>query len=469
MGLRSLSIPLLSLVAGLLFGVGMNTFLQGNNNAVMTWSCLLGSVVALGIAFSQFGMRQFEIGQLAVSIRQMAQPGSEIQRVETGAGLAPLAVSVNDLTARLLHGTDVVSKERGKLLAILSSMVEGVIAVDTDDRIVHLNAAATRILQLGQNQDGLRFWEAIRNPQLVMPLQDVLRDGHSRTTEVLMPRRKQDQVIELAVAPLRDGDGKLAGAVAVMHDVTELRHLQGMRKDFVANVSHELKTPLTAISGLVETILSDQSAMDPAQLQQFLQRVQRQNDRMITLVQDLLTLSRIESEEYELSPERYDLTGVVTDIIRTYRPQAEIRGLSLRSELPGEPVPLHIDVEAVRQIINNLVDNAIKYTPEGGQVVVSLTAREDTVECSVADTGLGIPEDEQDRIFERFYRVDKGRSREIGGTGLGLAIVKHLARALGGQISLASRLGQGSTFTLRLPDQGVAGLNPALTSQGENP
>jgi two-component system phosphate regulon sensor histidine kinase PhoR len=416
MGPLRLGNVLLCLSAGLLLGIGLDEAIRGPSSAV---------------------------GFIGIAL---------------GSGLLLLTVL---RTAQLLHGTEVVSKERGKLLAIISSMVEGVIAVDVDERIVHFNSAAARILRLAESQQGLRVWEAIRNPQIVLPLQDVLRHGQPQTTEVLMPRRKQDQVIELAVAPLRDGDGRPAGAVAVLHDVTELRQLQSMRKDFVANVSHELKTPLTAISGLVETILADQHSMDPAQRQHFLQRVQKQNERMIALVQDLLTLSRIESADQDIAVEPYNVCTLLSEAVRTYRPQAEIRGIALRLQLPAQLVEAMLNGEAMRQIVSNLVDNAIKYTPEGGEVVVSLTASAGAIECAVCDTGLGIAEDEQDRVFERFYRVDNGRSRDIGGTGLGLAIVKHLARALGGEITLSSRPGHGSTFTLRLPHRGAVALTAA--------
>jgi two-component system phosphate regulon sensor histidine kinase PhoR len=349
---------------------------------------------------------------------------------------------------------DVANKERNQLRAILSSMVEGVIAVDRGDRIVHLNEAAANMLHLGGSPViGTRIWDGIRNPQIIQPLQEVLSDGIPRSAEVLIAGRANDQVLELAAAPLRDGNGNLAGALTVLHDVTELRRLQGIRKDFVANVSHELKTPVTAIGGLVETLIEDPQ-MDQVQRQHFLERLHAQNDRMIALVRDLLTLSRIETESYGLELDRVDLRAVVQDSLRTLAPQAAQHDLHLATHLPEAPLYVRTNDDAFRQIVDNLIDNAIKYTPGGGSIGVSLAQHDGWAECSIADTGVGIAEEEQERVFERFYRVDKARSREVGGTGLGLSIVKHLARAIGGDVSLRSRPGAGSTFTVRVPSGG---------------
>jgi two-component system phosphate regulon sensor histidine kinase PhoR len=382
----------------------------------------------------------------------MAGPGDETPQLVSPEGdLQEIGASINALALSFRERMELAHRERNQLLAILSSMVEGVIAVDRKDRIVHLNEAAAHMLQLGSGSlIGARIWDGIRNPQIIQPLQEVLSDGGSRNAEVLIAGRASDQVLELAAAPLRDGSGQLAGAVAVLHDVTELRRLQGIRKDFVANVSHELKTPVTAIGGIVETLIED-TEMESAQRHYFLQRIQAQNDRMIALVRDLLTLSRIEADSYGLELDRVDLRAVVQDSLRTLSPQAVQHHLQLTAALPDEPLFVLTNDSAFHQVVDNLIDNAIKYTPEGGSISVSLAQRDGWVECAIADTGVGIAEDEQERVFERFYRVDKARSREVGGTGLGLSIVKHLARALGGDIALRSRPGAGSTFTVRVP------------------
>jgi two-component system phosphate regulon sensor histidine kinase PhoR len=381
----------------------------------------------------------------------MAQEDGDSARLDSNDGeLGSLAGSINELADRLNQRSDGANRQSQQLLAILSSMVEGVIAVDSDEHIVHLNEAAARMLSLNQHEAiGGRVWEVLRNPQVLQPLQDVLRDGVQRSAEVLIPGRKSDQVIELAAAALRVRGRTVAGAVAVLHDVTELRRLQGIRKDFMTNVSHELKTPLTAISGLVEAML-DEPDMPEDQRMHFLSRVQAQNDRLIALVRDLLTLSRIEADSFDLPLSRVDIGSVLQESLRTLGPRAEASKLELHVVLPESPLYSLSNPEAIRQIVDNLIDNAIKYTPEGGAVKVGLAERNGKIECVVSDSGVGIPEEEQERVFERFYRVDKARSREVGGTGLGLSIVKHLARAIGAGLKLESALGHGTTFTLVL-------------------
>jgi two-component system phosphate regulon sensor histidine kinase PhoR len=240
------------------------------------------------------------------------------------------------------------------------------------------------------------------------------------------------------------------GAVLVLHDTTELRRLERLRQDFVANLSHELKTPLSVIKVCVET-LQDGAAEDPRHRDNFLGQIARQSDRLHMLILDLLSLARIESGN-----EMYDFQAVpVEPLVRAgverFRPRAEARGQVLEVHGPAAAVAVWADEEAVDQILENLLDNALKYTPEHGRVQVCWTCQADQVSIEVSDTGIGIPEADLPRIFERFYRVDKARSREMGGTGLGLSIVKHLAQAMHGSVRATSRIGQGSTFHITLP------------------
>jgi two-component system, OmpR family, phosphate regulon sensor histidine kinase PhoR len=242
------------------------------------------------------------------------------------------------------------------------------------------------------------------------------------------------------------------GAVLVFHDVTELRRLERMRQDFVANVSHELKTPLASIKAYTETLL-DWALHDENVNVRFLKRIEEQADRLNQLILDLLSLARLESgqEVYEHKP--LALVPVLGPWIESHRGRAEARslGLSLDFGALDEETLIMADEEAIRQILDNLIDNAIKYTPEGGTVSITCRLDGDLVALEVADTGIGIPRDDLPRVFERFYRVDKARSRELGGTGLGLSIVKHLIQSIGGQITVDSRVGAGSVFTVQLP------------------
>jgi len=270
------------------------------------------------------------------------------------------------------------------------------------------------------------------------------------TGEVKRAGRSGDRVLEMQAAPLRDSDGNPAGAVVVLHDVTQLRRLETVRQDFVANVSHELKTPLTAIRGLVETLLDD-GAMDEATRQRFLTKLRDQTARVSALMTDLLAISQIESRETALEVEMLDLRDPIRESLKALLPSAEKKGVTVESEVPDEPVTESCDAEAIRRVFDNLLDNAVKYTPEEGRVWVRLRTEGDSALVEVADTGIGIEPRDQERIFERFYRVDKARSRELGGTGLGLSIVKHIVQAHGGEVSVESVPGRGSTFRVRLP------------------
>jgi two-component system phosphate regulon sensor histidine kinase PhoR len=257
--------------------------------------------------------------------------------------------------------------------------------------------------------------------------------------------------MEAYASPLKDLGHATTGAVVVLHDVSDLRRLEAVRRDFVANVSHELKTPITAVQGLIETMQTD-TEMDPGTRQSFLKRVRAQVSRLGTLVSDLLTLSRIESGTIAGPSERpSDLRDAICETASEFQSTAEDKGLNLSIQIPESPVSVNAEHEMLGQIIRNLLDNAVKYTPSGGKVTLRLDAVENQATIQVSDTGIGIERMHHERIFERFYRVDKARSRELGGTGLGLAIVKHLVRSLNGSITLASEPGTGSTFTVEIP------------------
>jgi two-component system phosphate regulon sensor histidine kinase PhoR len=242
------------------------------------------------------------------------------------------------------------------------------------------------------------------------------------------------------------------GVVLVMHDTTELRRLESLRQEFVANVSHELKTPLSSIKAYAETLRN--GALDDREASvKFIERIEEQADRLHHLILDMLTLTRIESEQEVFEIVAVPVGEVVDACLDNYRPAADTKRIQLVSEPPQPACHVQADAEGLREILDNLVDNALKYTPEDGRVVVRWRTAEDSYSAviEVADTGIGISDEELPRVFERFYRVDKARSRELGGTGLGLAIVKHLAQSFGGGVSVTSCRGQGSTFTVELP------------------
>jgi len=345
-----------------------------------------------------------------------------------------LAGVLNGMARELQLRIERISEERNRLEAILAGMVEGVIAVDRQERILHLNQAAARLLEVERaGCIGRPAWEVARVPAVSEALGRCLQE--QREVEMEIRRTGEDgkeRIIELYGSPL-GGNGNPGGAVLVLHEVTELRRLEHIRRDFVANVSHELKTPLTVIRGIVETMQDDPTMTDEIR-QRFLAKMKHQSDYLGAQVSDLLALSRLEGPREQLERAPLDLAALAREVAAG------------RAALP-----VNGDRRALEQALGNLLDNALQYTPAGGRVSLRITADAERILCEVADTGIGIAPEHQERIFERFYRVDKARSREQGGTGLGLAIVKHVALAHGGGIALKSTPGRGSVFTLSLP------------------
>ncbi len=371
--------------------------------------------------------------------------------------IGALAGAFNRMAAQLESRLATITEDRSKLLTILGGMVEGVIAVDGEQRIVHLNAAAGRILHVTPGETlGRPVWEVTRVRQVRTAFERVLRGAGEVTEEVQLEVGGEERTVQLHAARLVSGQDVLVGAVLVLHDVTELRRLETVRRDFVANVSHELKTPITAIRGLVDTIVDDPD-MPASVRRDFERKIQRQSERLALLVTDLLTLARLESAEGVLEAEPLDLGEIVRRSAGNFRAAAADKGLVFTVDVPGDQVTVSGDPDALELMLNNLLDNAVKYTLAGGTVTVRLHRENDTAVLEILDTGIGIGKEHHDRIFERFYRVDLARSRELGGTGLGLSIVKHICWAHGGQVGLDSALGAGTTFHVRIPliPQGV--------------
>jgi two-component system phosphate regulon sensor histidine kinase PhoR len=365
--------------------------------------------------------------------------------------MGELARALETMSVQLDERMKSLSHERNQLRAVLASMLEGVVAVDCEERVVHMNHVAAALLGTSEaDAAGKRFWELVRVQEIGDILKEVLSESADRTSEVSLNGATRVRLIEVHASPLRGPDGEIAGAVMVLFDVTELRHLETVRREFVANVSHELKTPLTAIRGFIETILEDADADEDVK-RRFLERARDQALRISTLVNDLLVLSRVESEQQALEQVPLDLREVVRSSARRVSPDIRGRDLHFETVLPDEPVNLTGDEEALRQAVDNLLDNAFKYTPDGGTVRLVLRTEGPTAIIEVSDTGIGIQQHHQARIFERFYRVDKARSRELGGTGLGLSIVKHIAESHRGSVSVSSLSGEGSVFRITLP------------------
>ena len=366
--------------------------------------------------------------------------------------IGALGRALNGLAARLRENIHDLGHEQAKATAILDGMIEGVIAVDGRDIILLMNERARSMFGLDVTRGERKpFLEVIRNTDL----HEVFRESRAAGEGSVSHRELRlaspvERRVQVNAVPLRLGADEV-GVVMVLHDVTELRRLEQVRTEFVANVSHELRTPLTAIQGYLETLLS--GALEERQnARRFLEIVFRHTERLGRLLNDLTDLSNIELGRValKLAPTRLD--EVVDTVLAIMGPKATGRRVGLSSRLSPDLPSVVADRDRLVQVVLNLVDNAVKYTPEGGRVTVQArTAAEGQVEIDVTDTGIGIPPIDLPRITERFYRVDKARSRELGGTGLGLAIVKHLVFAHGGQLRIESEPGRGTTVHVTLP------------------
>ena len=350
--------------------------------------------------------------------------------------------------------------ERDLLAGILDGMGEGVLLVGRDERIVLANQALRAMALIGDDAVGRLVLEAIRNAALKEALDDARAGGEPVAREIELgrvpPRRL---LVRASRLPAQDGSSKSRGVIAVFHDVTDLRRLETIRTDFVANVSHELRTPVTAISIAAETLLGGALA-DPADAAEFVGVIDRHALRLRHLVDDLLDLSKLEAKGYRLALADLDLGAVVAHTAALLEEPARRRRMTVTIE-PMADLKIRADRGAVEQVVMNLLENAIKYAGEGAHVALRATMREGHVELAVADDGVGIPAAHLGRLFERFYRVDAGRSRELGGTGLGLSIVKHLVELMGGSIHVESEPARGACFTIRFQPAGGAASSPS--------
>jgi len=412
-------------------------------------AALVGLLLAvlLSLALSRLTARSVErMRQVATSVAR----GDLSQRVRRHLGdeFDPIAGAIDQMAEQLRLRLDEATHEKERLQAVLNGMVEGVLVVDTGGKIVLLNDHAREFFAIRGPVEGRSFLEVIRHAEL-----DELVSRAAGTDEALSGEIQlggaSERVLRVHAVRFPPGSAARMGTVAVFHDVTALMRLEQVRRDFVANASHELRTPLTAIAGFAETLLGNRN-LSEADRRSYLEVIDRHAQRLSHLVSDLLELSKIESRKVALEARAVDVAALAERLLQDYHERWAAKELQASVERRGQPVARG-DAQAVEQILVNLVDNAIKYTEAGGSVVIRVEEEAGKVAVSVTDTGIGIPAADRERIFERFYRVDKARSRELGGTGLGLSIVKHLVQNQGGEISVESRPGRGSTFRFTLP------------------
>ena len=408
----------------------------------LVWTAIVGRRLAHGVS------------TLTSGIEMTIETGRPPPRAGTGRSLARLSTAFSDLTNQLSRRIAELREENARLrhegeqqASVLAGMAEGVLAVDRNEVILFANRATSVLLGLPEQKlIGRPLWEAVRLAAIHEATRAALAGLERDQIEIDLPRSQT--VIALRARPLPGADSP--GAVLVLHDITELKRLENLRREFVSNVSHELKTPLASIQAYTETLLD--GAIDDAEYNKaFLKRIDEQVDRLHHLILDLLRLARIEAGTDVFEIQQLTASMVIGPCVEEHLAVARSRGLELITEPPDEPIRLQADPEGLRTILDNLLDNALHYTPDGGRVTIRWSRADGMVLIEVADTGIGIPPEHLQRIFERFHRVDKARSRERGGTGLGLAIVKHLVHVFGGRTEVESEVGRGSVFRVWLP------------------
>lgn len=341
-----------------------------------------------------------------------------------------------------------LEKRYGSIQTVLESMVEGVIAVDRDTRIISINYSVEKIFGIFKKEaEGRFFLEAIRNNDISEIINKVLKDGEflSQELNLIWPIQR---IFQINASPICDNN-TISGCLIVIHDITEIRKLEKVRSDFIANVSHELKTPLTSIKGFVETLLEG-ALEDKENSGHFLEIIQEHANRLDNLINDLLDISGLESKQAVLEKKEVNINNLTDDIFAGFNSQLKKKSVIAKNDLPSHLI-IKADEGKIGQILTNLIDNAIKFNRENGMVKIYSQDLGNETKIFVEDSGIGIPPKDVPRIFERFYRVDKARSRKLGGTGLGLSIVKHIAELHGGSVGVESTEGLGSKFWFILP------------------
>jgi two-component system phosphate regulon sensor histidine kinase PhoR len=372
--------------------------------------------------------------------------------------LASLARAMNETAERLAQTFRSLTDERNRTTAILESMIEGVAVVGADERVVFSNSAFAQILSSGgletSSAPGRLLVELVRQSDLLNTVRHVLATGQREESEVTVGTLRP-RTFAVTATPVGGSEATATnlGAVLVLHDISELRRLERVRRDFVANVSHEFKTPLTAIQGFAETLLGG-ALEDTANRSRFVEIIRDHSVRLARLTDDLLKLSQIEAGRLELDLRLVNIPALVSSCVETVQFQAEKKRQTIAVHCSPDLAAISADANRLREVLINLMENAVQYTHAGGRIEVAAETRNGEAVISVADNGIGIPQTEQQRIFERFYRVDAARSREAGGTGLGLSIARHIVEAHGGRIWLESNLGEGSRFHFSVPTSG---------------
>ncbi len=390
-------------------------------------------------------LREMSIVARAMAVGDFTRHPSIRSRDELG----DLAHALTYMSDEVRDKLRTIERERARLDAVIESLSEGLMVVNEKGAVLLMNAALRKFFLISGKVDGRRVAEVIRNSAVTDMVDCLVLGGERLVSREITAELPEEKVFRVNAVQVRVAD-KLEGAVLVFHDISELRRLEKVRQDFVANVSHELRTPVASIKGYTETLLG--GAMDdPQAMKEFLGIIHNNSDRLVNLINDLLDLARIESGKMKMTLIPVDAAGVIRKCVAILEKAVEAKRLTIVLDLPATLPKVLADEARLSQVFLNLLDNAVKYTPADGQIIVRALPGDKNIHFEVIDSGIGIPEKDLPRIFERFYRVDKARARDVGGTGLGLSIVKHIVAAHGGEVAVHSSPGHGTTFSFVVP------------------
>ena len=424
---------------------------MANHPALILLALLYGLTMVLATCVIYSVMqRERMVDQVMVALDRFSD-GNFDARVEGFPDKDPQAREYNAIIARIQDRIFKQNNRNHVLSTVMSQMQNGIIAVDQNLNLIFITSVAKKLLGIVGNPEYKKVSEVSKDVRLDDVFTEAMRQDGVYTNEVAARTAvgRGHRPLRLYVSPMRRDD-EVVGALAIVEDITELRRLEQVRTDFAANVSHELKTPLTSIRGFVETLQA--GAIDkPEMAHKFLNIIMMETERLTRLINDILSISKLESGDDEVATERIRLDKKACDVCDMLSIHAQEKQVTLKYRMSNEPVYIVGNPDRVEQLLINLTENAIKYNVPGGSVTVQVFANDQEANVTISDTGIGIAEENLPRLFERFYRVDKGRSRQMGGTGLGLAIVKHIVRSMNGEIEVHSKLGEGTEFLITLP------------------
>jgi two-component system phosphate regulon sensor histidine kinase PhoR len=411
--------------------------------------CVLFAVIVL-VFWQKWAAPWARIEQLVSQIARSERPSTFL--INGGKDPHRVGLALENIFARQQELELQIAGRESGTQTILGAMEDGLLVVDARSRVTLMNPTFQKLFELRDPAVGVPLVEAVRHATLDQLVAETLLTGEAMRSELSLAdsRTHSERHVEVSAVPIKNADDEVTGTVVLFHDITELKQLDQIRRDFVANVSHELRTPLSILRGYIE-VLFDEPQTSREELTRILSIMERHSKRLQRLVDDLLSLAQLESSHAELEISVVRMDELFNNLIRDWKEKLTGKNLKVIVDLPSETSVLRADGTRLEEALHNLLDNAVKFSPDNGQIRLRGTRCDSNVVLSVADNGIGISKEHLPRIFERFYRADKARSRELGGTGLGLAIVKHIAQLHGGRVEAESELGRGTTIRIVLP------------------